>query len=330
MPLENQPGGPCQVQRLTCYRTAVVEATPGGRANRMQRMRPRPREPDCGPATGAPRPRTLSRGRLTRARPRIREPEGRDAVGTAATALRRDRRLQGHPRRLPAPPGREGQGGHLRQRPAGATPRSLAWADRHAEGRGRPLLHGGHRPVLRGARHPPGRRRPARQRRQPDPHQVRRAGPGPGQQDRPGRRRADRRVRRPRAPAGVAAPVAGSPGIAGAGAADRRPGRDGRPGEGPAGLARADRRGPPVGRRAPCGSWRGRRPGSGPRPTRWSRLPRALAADRELLESIPGVGRPDGDDDPGRAAGGRAAAQSPSRRPRTAGCRRGSSGAARA
>jgi len=38
------------------------QSEPGGRNNRMQRQRPWPREPDGGPAAGAPRPRTLSRG----------------------------------------------------------------------------------------------------------------------------------------------------------------------------------------------------------------------------------------------------------------------------
>jgi len=36
---ENQYGGPGQVQRLTCYSTRGFEATPGGRINRLQRMR---------------------------------------------------------------------------------------------------------------------------------------------------------------------------------------------------------------------------------------------------------------------------------------------------
>src|SRR5438552_4174340 len=53
----------------------------------MQRMRHRPREPGGGPAAGAPRPRTLPRGRPDPGRPRIRELEGRDTVGTAATAF---------------------------------------------------------------------------------------------------------------------------------------------------------------------------------------------------------------------------------------------------
>src|SRR4051794_41464583 len=53
----------------------------------MQRMRHRPREPGGGPAAGAPRPRTLPRGRPDLGRPRIRELEGRDAVGTAATTV---------------------------------------------------------------------------------------------------------------------------------------------------------------------------------------------------------------------------------------------------
>src|SRR5262249_30243212 len=70
-----------QVQRLTCYPTSVVEATPGGRVNRMQRTRHRPREPDRGPAAGA-----LDLGCQLGPRPRIRDPEGRDAVGTASTA----------------------------------------------------------------------------------------------------------------------------------------------------------------------------------------------------------------------------------------------------
>jgi hypothetical protein len=35
---ENQFTRPGQVQRLTCYPTRVVEAAPGGRVNRMQRM----------------------------------------------------------------------------------------------------------------------------------------------------------------------------------------------------------------------------------------------------------------------------------------------------
>src|SRR5262249_26478598 len=74
-------GGPGLLQRLTCYREAMSGARPGGRINRMQRMRPRPREPGGGPAAGA-----LDLGCQLGARPRIREPEGRDAVGTASTA----------------------------------------------------------------------------------------------------------------------------------------------------------------------------------------------------------------------------------------------------
>src|SRR5438067_4964134 len=53
----------------------------------MQRMRPRPREPECGPSAGAPRPRTLPRGRPGSGRPRIGDAEERDAVGTAATCF---------------------------------------------------------------------------------------------------------------------------------------------------------------------------------------------------------------------------------------------------
>src|SRR5262245_53455780 len=53
----------------------------------MQRMRLRPREPGGGPTAGAPRPRTLPRGRPDSGQPRIRELEGRDAVGTAATTV---------------------------------------------------------------------------------------------------------------------------------------------------------------------------------------------------------------------------------------------------
>src|SRR3954465_11093092 len=64
-----------------------VADEPGGRINRMQRMRHRPREPGGGPTAGAPRPRTLPRGRLPRVRPRIRELEGRGSLGTAATAV---------------------------------------------------------------------------------------------------------------------------------------------------------------------------------------------------------------------------------------------------
>src|SRR4051812_6791815 len=76
------------LQRITCYRTGVVEATARWSGQPQAADEARPREPDCGPTTGAPRPRTLARGRPLWARPRIREPEGRDAVGTVtATAV---------------------------------------------------------------------------------------------------------------------------------------------------------------------------------------------------------------------------------------------------
>ncbi|QEL17461.1 IS630 family transposase [Limnoglobus roseus] len=65
-------------------------------------------------------------------------------------------------------------------------------------GRRPALLHGSVRAVLRCPRRSPRGRRPGRQRRQPDPRQVRRLGLAPGQQDRPRRRRVDRPVRRPR------------------------------------------------------------------------------------------------------------------------------------
>ena len=51
-------GGACaagQVQRLKCYLARIVGARPGGWNNRMQRMRPRPREPDHGQAAGKPK-----------------------------------------------------------------------------------------------------------------------------------------------------------------------------------------------------------------------------------------------------------------------------------
>ena len=84
------------VQRFICYHAFVVEATAGGRNNRMQRTRRRPREPDGGPAAGvfdlgrypggghAPAPRILSqRG-------------GRRGPADYRHRLRRDRRRQGH------------------------------------------------------------------------------------------------------------------------------------------------------------------------------------------------------------------------------------------
>src|SRR5262249_37644445 len=60
---------PGLLQRLICYHASVVGAKPGGRDNRMQRTRPSPREPDRGPAAGALRPRTLSRGGPSRPDP---------------------------------------------------------------------------------------------------------------------------------------------------------------------------------------------------------------------------------------------------------------------
>src|SRR3954471_654489 len=76
------------LQRLTCYRTGVVEATARWSGQPHAADEARPREPDCGPTTGAPRPRTLSRGRPAPAATPHREPEGSSAVGTnTATAV---------------------------------------------------------------------------------------------------------------------------------------------------------------------------------------------------------------------------------------------------
>src|SRR3954465_13683843 len=99
----------------------------------MQRMRHRPREPGGGPTAGAPRPRTLPRGRLPRVRPRIRELEGRDAVGTAATAvIGIDVSKATLDACLLAP------GGRTRQRAfpndPGGFAALVAWAGRHAGG----------------------------------------------------------------------------------------------------------------------------------------------------------------------------------------------------
>src|SRR3954465_5773717 len=64
-----------------------VADEPGGRINRMQRMRHRPREPGGGPAAGAPRPRTLPRGRPDPRRRRVRGGEVGGAGVPPATAV---------------------------------------------------------------------------------------------------------------------------------------------------------------------------------------------------------------------------------------------------
>ena len=131
-----------------------------------------------------------------------------------------------------------------------------AWADRHAGGEpARFCLEatGAYsEPPAPGA----GRRRPARQRRQPDPRQVRRADARPGQQDRRRRRPADRRVRLARAAAGVVPAAGGGARAAGPRAPAGRPARDGRPREGAARRADLDQGGPPAdraGRQVPGG-----------------------------------------------------------------------------
>src|SRR5437764_14507129 len=101
----------------------------------MQRTRPRPREPDRGPAAGA-LALGCHPGAAHRAAPRIREPEGRDAVGTAATAVSHFAGIDVSKATLDAcllgPDGRT-RGKRFANAPAGHAA-LLAWADRHAPG----------------------------------------------------------------------------------------------------------------------------------------------------------------------------------------------------
>ena len=204
----------------------------------------------------------------------------------------------------------------------------LAWADRHADGAAVHFCLEATGPVLRGTRHPPGRRRPARQRGQPDPHQVRRTGPRPRQQDRQGRRQADRRLRRPRATRRPGSPRPRRSGscrgwCGGSTTSSRWP-----PGRRAGSPPRADRR---VRSRSagPSGSWRRRPRSSGPRPTRWSPPPRRCRPTGSCWSRSPAsAGRPRRPSWPScRPSTG---CRPPSRRPRTAGSRRGSSPAGRA
>src|SRR4051794_10329651 len=101
----------------------------------MRRTGHRLREPDGGPAAGAPRPRMPYRGGSHEPDPASREPEGRDAAGTAATAthfvgidVSKDK-LDAY---LLAP------AGATRAEPSANDPEGhaalVAWADRHAAG----------------------------------------------------------------------------------------------------------------------------------------------------------------------------------------------------
>ena len=256
----------------------------------MQRMRPRPREPDRGPAAGAPRPRTLSRG-------------GSPEPDPASVSQR-----GGTPWAPPPPP----SSGSTCPRtpstpacsartagPAGSrsptTPRGhaalLAWADRHAGGA---AVHfcleatGPYSEALADALHAAGRRvsvaNPARvkshatacgQGNKTDPADARPIAAYARDRERP----------RPWLPP--------SPEVRELQALVRRRDdlrRAGRPGEGPARLPAPHPGRPAVGRPGPSGSWRGRPPppGRGRRPDR--RHPGPGGRPR-LLESIPGVGR---------------------------------------
>ena len=57
------------LKRLLCYLTPIVGARPGGRNNRMQRRRLRPREPDRGPAAGKPKRQAVGACRRKRVMP---------------------------------------------------------------------------------------------------------------------------------------------------------------------------------------------------------------------------------------------------------------------
>ena len=165
----------------------------------------------------------------------------------------------------------------------------LAWADRHARGRGRPLLHGGHRPVLCGPRRAPARRRPARQRGQPGPGQGPHEACGQANKTDPADARPSPLRRRPQAPALGAAlarrSASSRPWSAGGTTSGGWPRR-----EDPARCPGPDPGRPPVARPDREVPLEGGRPGAG-RGRRTDRGAPGLAADLALLESITGVGR---------------------------------------
>src|SRR5262249_47825300 len=122
------------LQRLTCYLTRVVEATARWSGQPHAADEARPREPECGPTTGAPRPRTLPRGPLTASATPHGDAEGRDAVGTAATCFAGiDVSKDTLDACLLLPGGKTKE--HTFANTARGHAALLAWADRHATGR---------------------------------------------------------------------------------------------------------------------------------------------------------------------------------------------------